>query len=335
MRRRLRLACALAATTAALACSNAGETRLLSVSTSGIVKGLIFFDMDGDLIPSAGDDSVRNLHVTLVDKHSGDSVAAAVSAITGIYRMSGVPIGTYRIVVDTTPLSDTARVVKIDSTEVTVRPNDSSQVFIAVSYPHMSIARARSAAVPLGHKVFIEGVTLNSLNTFNDTTVYVQDTSAAIRAARVHATSVAAADSVRMRGTIRVRAGQRTIEDVTVITLNPLFQLPLAQTVTSAQAANAVAGTRDARQLLVHYATVTDTLPVQGGFRLTVNDSTLTGALEVLLDASAFNLPNCPGATCIYNPGKRFDFIGLATPTSTAGIWRLKPRSAADAVVLP
>jgi len=333
--RRLRIACAFAATSLALACGNAGENRLLSVATSGVVKGLIFFDMDGNLVPGAGDDSVRNIHVKLVDKNSGDSVAAAVSLISGSYRMGGVPVGTYRIVVDTTPLADTARVVKLDSTEVTVRPNDSSQVLIAVSYPHISIARARSAAVPLGRKVFIEGITLNALNTFTDTTVYVQDTSAAIRAARIRSTSVQAADSVRMRGTINVRAGQRTIEDVTVFLVNPLFQLPLAQTVTSAQAASAAGGTRDAQQLRVHYVTVTDTLPVPGGFRLMVNDSTLTGALEVLLDVTAFNLPTCPGASCIYNPGKRFDIIGLATPTSTAGIWRLKPRSVADAVALP
>lgn len=318
----------------AIGCSNAGESRILSVQTTGVVKGLIYFDVDGNLVPSGGDDSVKNLHVKLVSKSTGDSVAAAVSLVTGVYRMAGVPVGTYRIVVDTTPLADTARVVKIDSTEVTVKPGDSSQVFIAISYPHVSIARARSAAVPLGRKVFIEGITANALNIFSDTTVYVQDTSAAIRAARVRTPSVQAQDSVRMRGTIGIRAGQRTIEDVTVFSIAPTL-LPLAPTVTSAQAANAVGGTRDARLLRVHYATVTDTLPVPGGFRLTVNDSLQTGALEVLLDASAVAIALCPGANCPYNPGKRFDFIGLLTPTNTPGIWRLKPRSAQDAVQLP
>jgi len=329
--RRVRLTVALLATTAALACGNAGENRLLSVSSTGVVKGLIFFDLDGNLVPSPGDDSVRNLHVKLVEKNSGDSVAAAISLITGAYRMGNVPVGVYLLVVDTTPLSDTALVVKQDSTEITVKPGDSTQVFIAVSYPHMSIAQARSAAVPLGHKVFVEGIALNSLFSFSDTTVYLQDTSAAIRAARVRTVTVQAQDSVRMRGTINVRAGQRTIEDVTVFSLGPSL-LPTAPTVTSAQAASAAGGTLDARLLQVHNATVTDTLPVVGGFRLTVNDSTQTGALEVLLD---FTVVNCPSANCIYNPGKRFDFVGLATPTATAGIWRLKPRSAADAVALP
>jgi len=329
---------AAAAAAFALACSNAGESRVLSVSTTGIVKGLIYFDMDGNLAPTAGDDSVKNLHVKLVARGTGDSVTAAISLVTGGYRMIDVPVGTYRIVVDTTPLADTARVVKIDSTEITVRPGDSTQVLIAVSYPHLSIAMARSAAVPVGRKVFIEGITLNALNTFSDTTLYVQDTSAAIRAGNVRTLGVPAQDSVRMRGTIRLlpaRAGQRTIEDVTVFPIAPTL-LPPAQTVTSAQAASAVGGTRDARLLRVLRATITDTLPVQGGFRLTVNDSSLTGPLEVLLDASAFPIGSaCPGTNCIYNPGKKFDFIGLATPTPAAGLWRLKPRSASDAVAVP
>lgn len=339
--RRLHLAFALTAAAAALACSNAGESRLLSVSTTGIVKGLIFFDLDGNLVPSAGDDSVKNIHVKLVEKNSGDSVAAAISLVTGVYRMNSVPVGTYRIVVDTTPLADTARVVKIDSTEITVTPGDSSQVFVAVSYPHMSIARARSAAVPLGRKVFIQGITLNSLNTFGDTTVYVQDTSAAIRAARVRTPGVPASDSVRMRGTISTRAGQRTIEDVTVFSIASTLPPPV-QTVTSAQAASAsvsaTAGALDARQLRVHYVTITDTLTVTGAFRLTVNDSVQTGALEVLLDASAAPAfaaaPTCT-VGCSYVPGKRFDIIGMATPTSTPGVWRLKPRSAAETILLP
>lgn len=332
MRRALPRAAVVAALGAALlGCSNAGEDRLFSVTTTGVVKGLVYFDFDGNRAPTTGDDSVRNIRVRLVARNSLDSVASALSAVSGIYRMAGIPVGTYLVVVDTTPLSDTAVVAKLDSTEVTVKPGDSTFVSVAISYPHVSIRRARSAAIPLGRKVFVEGIALNFLGTFADTTVYVQDTSGAMRAARIRTPVVAAADSVRLRGTISVRAGQRTIEDVTVFSLGPTL-LPTAQTVISGLAASAVNGTRDAYQLRVLNATVTDSATVPGGFRLTVNDNAPgSGSLEVRLDASAFPvLP--PG---LYVPGNKFDIVGLATPSGTAGIWRLKPRSSAEMIKLP
>ena len=317
-----------AALLAAAACSNAGETKLLSVSATGVVKGLVYFDLDGNSAPTTGDDSVKGMRVSLLTKSSGDTVATAVSLTSGQFRMANVPVGTYRVVVDTTLLADTAVIAKIDSTEVTVVPGDSNQFFVGAGYPHVSVRAARTT-VTLGHKVFLEGIVLNAPGNFRDTTMHIQDTSAAIRTTRVLATQAQPSDSVRVRGKVSTRSGQRTLDNITTFVLRASFLPPVA-TVTSAKAVTAAGGTRDAQQLQVLLATITDTLSTGGDFLLTVNDG--TGALEVLLDGTAdpqFRPPLLPG---LFVPGNKFDIIGLAVPSSTAGIWRLKPRNAAELI---
>jgi hypothetical protein len=312
----------------ALGCGNAGESRLLTVSASGVVKGLVYFDLDGNGALSFGDDSVKGMRVSLLTKSLGDTVATAVSAVSGQFRMTGVPVGTYRVSVDAGILSDTAVIAKVDSAEITVVPGDSTAFLVGAGYPHVSVSAARTTAL-LGRRVFVEGIVLNTPGTFRDTTMHVQDTSGAIRTTRVHLTSAQAADSVRVRGTTSRRAGQRTLDDITVFGLRSSF-LPSATTATTAQAASANNGARDAQQLQVLGATVTDTASVAGDFQLMVSDG--SGALEVLLDGTAdpaFRPPFLPG---VYIPGNKFDIVGLAVPTGAPGVWRLKPRSSVELI---
>ncbi len=313
-------------------CNNAGESRITAVNATGVVRGVIFFDLNGNGVPDAGiDDSVRNIRVRLVMTTTQDSVAGAVSLVSGAFRMTDVPVGRYRLVVDTVPLADTAVVTRIDSAEVSVLPSDSLFITVALSYPRVSIRQARTT-VPLGRKVFITGVVLNSATQFRDTTMHVQDTSAAIRTTRVRPTAAAPGDSVRIRGTTSQRNGQRTLDDVSTFTLVQTF-LPAASSVTTAVAATAQNGALDARQVLVTNVTVSDTAPVGADFRLTVSDG--SGPLEVLLDGQAdpaFRAPLLPG---VYKVGNRFNIVGLAVPTGTPGLWRIKPRSAQDLQIQP
>lgn len=332
MRRSVFAAALLAS--AALGCSNAGENRLLTVSASGIVKGLVFFDKDGDLALSAADDSVHNIRVRLLTLSGSDTVASVLTPLSGQYRISGVPVGTYKVVLDQSTLSDTAVIARQDSTQVTVLPDDSAIVVIGIGYPHVSVKAARALAP--GKKVFLEGIVLNGPNVFSDTTMHLQDTSAAIRMTRLVATPAAAADSVRVRGTVSTRDGQPTLDVVTTFIVNPSF-LPSATTVTTGQASTAVNGTRDAQQLQILLAVVTDTSTDVNGFHLTVNDSlSASGALDVLLDPVAFaGAPIPPAFNSPYVPGSKFRIVGLAVPTGTPGIWRVKPRSQSELVKLP
>jgi len=192
-----------------------------------------------------------------------------------------------------------------------------------IPLPVLSIAAARS--LPAGSNAIVVGVALNGSGTFSDTTVYLADTSGAIRLTRLR-TTVAAGDSVKVRATTAVRTGQPTLDGGTSMALGRGFY-PAAATLTTAAAAAADGGTRDAQMVVVTGATISDTARVRGDFKLTVSDG--SGNLEVLLDHSAdpaFQAAALPG---VFVPGNRFDLIGVLQPVS-AGVWRLKPRSAAD-----
>ena len=321
---------AAAATLIALGCSNAGESRLLGVSGKGVAKGIIYFDLDGNKIISGGDDSVKNMTVRLVTLNGRDTVASATTLASGEWRAANVPVGTYRVVLDTTPLSDTATVVQQDSLRVTILPDDSSSVVIGVSYPHLSIRQARTpASVPLGRKVFIEGIVLNASFDFRDTTMHIADTSAAIRMTRVIVNSAQAADSVIARGITSTRAGQRTLDQVSIFGVSSSF-LPTAVTLTTAAATTADGGTRDAQLVEVLNATIVDTLGAGNrtpDYIFTVNDG--SDSLTVVLDATAFSSVSLPG---LFIPTNKFDIVGLLVPSGTPGIWRLKPRSLSDTV---
>ena len=330
MRRAITFPLAALALAVLAGCPNAGEDRILSVGATGVVKGLVYADQNGTLAPDGGDDSLKNVRVRLLVKGLRDSVAGAVTPASGVYRMAGVPVGSYLVVVDSTaiaPNGDTVRFAKADSTEISVLPNDSVVVNVAFSYPRITIAQAR--ALPPGRMVFVVGVSLNPSNSFRDTTLHVQDTSAAIRVTRVRAAAVFPGDSVRLLGTTSRRSSLPTLDNVSVFPLGTTF-LPTASQVTTAVAATAQGGALDAQQALVLNATINDTASVAGDFKLTVDDG--SGALEVLLDATAdpaFRAPLLPG---LYVPGNKFDVVGVLVPTGLAGVWRLKPRSAQDLV---
>lgn len=325
----------LLALAALLGCPNAGEDRLLTIGVPGIVRGFVVFDQNGNLQPDAQDSAFAGFRIKLVTENARDSIAAAVTDVNGVFRMDPVPSGTYLVVIDSARLSDTAVVARWDSARVTVKPADSVQVEITIGYPHVRILDARTT-IPFGRRVFVDGIALNALNTFSDTTLHLQDVSAAIRMTRVRPAAFAASDSIRVRGTTSQRDGQRTLNDVTVFPINSSF-FPPAANLSTAQAASAVTGARDAQLVRVVSATVsdTDTLPGQLGLVLTVSDTLIpSGALEVLLDGAVgpgFRPPFDPA----YIPGNRFDIVGVLVPTGAAGVWRLKPRSSQDLTLRP
>lgn len=313
----------------AAACSNAGSDRILSITATGVVSGVVYLDADGSSSLTAGDDSLKDVRVELVA--AGDTtrvIETALSRTSGLYRFSGVPVGAYAIRVDPTTIGDTVRVLKVDSATITLLPSESALVNVGVGFPSSSIAAAR--ALPVGRRVFLTGVVLNGSSAFEDSVVHLVDTSAAIRLTRVRAT-VGAGDSVRVFGTTARRDGLPTFDDVRVVPLGTgLTPAPGALTVP--QARTAVAGTRDAALALVRAVTVAYTAGSTATTAMVVTDGTDT--LEVLLDGNAdpsFR-PGQLGAD--YIRGNRFDVVGVLQPKS-AGVWRLKPRSASDLTLIP
>jgi Carboxypeptidase regulatory-like domain len=316
---------ALAALATLLACENGGANRTLGITATGVVSGEVYFDANGSRSRDAADAAFAGARLRLLAPGGADTVARATTGADGTFRLAGVPVGTYAIVVDSASAGDSARVVEPAPVLVTVLPRDSVQFIAAISYPVRTIAEARSLAP--GERLFVRATAIHGRATFSDTSLHVVDATGAMRATRVRPSAVAAGDSVVLRARIAERLGQRVLDDVTVFIVGPTF-LPAAPTLSSVSAAaGGVAGSLDASLVRVLDALVTDTATVGGNFEMRVTDG--SGELTVILDRAADIGFRAPLPLGLYVPGARFDLSGVLVPTGT-GVWRLKPRSVLD-----
>ena len=189
--------------------------------------------------------------------------------------------------------------------------------------PVISIAAARQLAT--GRSVVVVGVALNGSTTFADSSVFLADTSGAIRLTRLR-TAVGAGDSVRIKATTSTRNGQPSLDGGTATALGRGF-FPTAAPLTTAEAAGAAGGTRDAQMVVVNGPVITDTSRNSTSFLLTMSDG--SGPLQVQLDQTAdgsFQTANLPGR---FVPGSKFNLLGVLAATGP-GTWQLRPRSSAD-----
>ncbi len=326
-------ALALAIMSLALAgCENGGASRTLGITATGVVRGQVYFDANGSRQLDAADVGFAGARIRLLAPGGVDTLFRVTTDADGGFRLAGVPVGSYAVVVDSASAGDTARVI-VDPTgpsTITVLPGDSVEFLGSISYPLRTIAQARALAP--GERLFVRGIALHARTTFSDTTLHIVDGTGAMRATRVRPSTspVAAGDSVILRARIAVRLGQRVLDDVTTFVVEPTF-IPTAPSVTTAvAAAGGTAGSLDAALVRVVNAQVTDTATVAGNMQLTMTDG--SGAVVVVLDRSAdvgFQLPLPVG---LYVPANRFDVVGVLVPTGS-GTWRLKPRSALDLTV--
>jgi SdrD B-like domain len=308
------------------ACSNAGEDRLVGITAQGILTGSVFFDANGSGTRDAVDLPQDSVRVIVTDIGGVTLRFEALTDADGRYRITGVPVGTYTVRVDTTTLRDSLEVIGTIARQASVEPADSAVVTTTLGYRTYTVAQAR--ALPLGTNLFLTAIALHGQAIYSDTTLHLADTSGSIRAARVRpsATPVVAGDSVRVRARVGLRLGQPILENVTVFTLGPTL-LPAMPTLTTASAANAVGGTRDAALVRLLNVPIIDSATVAGSLQLTVNDG--SGALVVVLDRAADAAFRAPLPVATYTAGNRFDLIGILAPTGT-GSWRLRPRSSLD-----
>jgi hypothetical protein len=324
MSRVIRSLGALCALALAASCDNAGADRSLGITASGTVRGFVYFDANGSRVFDAGDTPFAGARVRLVGPVTRDTLVRATTGADGTFLVPGVPVGSYALILDDASVGDTAQVVGLDLAALVLLPGDTASVEGAVSFPLHAAAAVRT--LPLGTRLFVTGVALHARGTFSDTLLHMVDTSGAIRAARVRPSPVAAGDSVRMRGVVAERDGERLLDDVSVFVLGPTF-VPTLTTVTTAEAAAALAGSLDAALVRVPDATVSDTATVDGNLTRTVTDG--SGALTVVLDRAADGSFRAPFPAGLYVPARQFDIIGVLVPTG-AGTWRLRPRSALD-----
>ena len=317
-------------------CGNAGEDRVLSISAVGSVQGEVYFDRNGNRVQDAADTAMRQVRVRLIATGSSDTVASVLTDSVGEFRVPSVAIGTYVVAVDTTTIGDSLRVVQQSASQIAVAPGASVAVTAAVSFPIVTVRAARQ--LPLGRKVFVEGLVLVPRPTFGDTTGHMADTSRAIRLTRMRASpATAIGDSVRFLGHLVSRDGQPALDDVALFPLGISGgAAPVVTTAAVARTANG--GLLDAALVFVGGVIIVDTATTLGtgspplnDYRIVVDDTPAdtAGRLEVLLDGHA----GFTGAVLApLRPDSVVHVTGVLVPT-TGGRWRLKPRILTDVVV--
>lgn len=324
MKRMLRNATRLLTLAALAACGNAGADRTVGITATGSVRGAMFLDANGSGTRDAGDLAAVGVRVALVTPLRRDTLRRATTDANGDFDLGAVPVGSYEVVLDPASVGDSVEVQGVDGVQLTLAPDQALELTGRLAYPRRTALQLRSD--PLGRRVFLEGVALHGYGTYSDTLLHVTDTTGALRAARVRPSVVSAGDSVRLRGRIAERDGQRVLDDVTVFILGGAL-LPTSPVVTTQQAANASAGALDAAIVRLFDVPIIDTATVLGSLRLEVNDG--SGPLTVVLDRvadAAFRPPFLAGQ---WDAGERFDFVGVLVPLAP-GTWALRPRNAFD-----
>ncbi|UCG85496.1 MAG: OB-fold nucleic acid binding domain-containing protein [Gemmatimonadota bacterium] len=311
----------LATAAVAAACGDAGGNNGPIITATGLVNGSVYFDANGNRQSDEGDVVLRDIIVSLVLPQVLDTVQTTRSDALGEFTFFSVPVGNYGVVVDTTTIGDSAVVALIQPDFISVTPDDTLDVSIAISFPVLTTQDARAA--PLGTKVFVVGIALNDAGAFGDSTVHVADTTGTLRGIRAGPGFFAASDSVRLRGTVATRNGQPVLDlDRMVPQVLAASELPVQDTVTTAEAATAVNSTLDAALVRVDTARVSLTVTENSDLVVTVDDG--SGPLDVVLDGDiSFNVGD------FLLPGSYIMASGLLVPTGS-GTWRLKPRSASD-----
>ncbi|MCC7003269.1 MAG: hypothetical protein IT357_14010 [Gemmatimonadaceae bacterium] len=322
-----RLVLTVAAVLATAGCENGGATRTLGVAATGVVRGRVYFDLNGSRTLDAEDVFFGGARIRVMSAAGGDTLFRATTSDDGLFLISGVPVGSYSVVIDPTSGADSAEAVDAAPRSITLLPGDSADYVASLSYPSRTTAEARALAP--GSTVFIRAIALHARTIFSDTTLHVIDTAGTIRVTRLQpsAVAIAAGDSLVLRGRVGERLGQRVLDGAAVYAVAPTL-IPSAPTITTQQAATGgTAGALDAALVRILNAQVVDTSTVAGQFQMTMNDG--SGAVVVILDRAAdlgFRAPLPPG---VYLPTRRFDVGGILVPTGT-GAWRLKPRSSLD-----
>lgn len=305
-------------------CDLSDQEQILGVEASGSVAGLVFLDRDGDqLLDPAVDGPVPGVGVSLVLSGGQRAVARVETNAIGEYWIPSVPVGSYRVELDSAALGDTLRVLEVGPREVVISAGDTAAVVLAVGRPLLTVAEARAA--PAGRKVTLEGTALNDVAAFGDATVHIADGTGSIRAVQVRADALAVGDSLRLIGATGEVDGEPALLEPEVFLIGR-GRVPDVTLLSTGEASGAAGGTLDAAQVRITDAEVlASTVTAEGDVRLQVDDG--TGMLDVVLDQQARITSEVPVL-----PGARITATGLLVPTGE-GRWRLKPRVSRDVEV--
>ncbi|MGQ0702886.1 MAG: hypothetical protein ACT4PM_07105 [Gemmatimonadales bacterium] len=308
------------------ACSNAGSLLGFGPAATQNINVQVFLDRDRSGTFGAADTVYGPAGVSLRPVSGGQAIQTKTSGPQGTTAFENVPVGEYSITAEASSLGDSLVVAGVTPSLIRVQASQNPlNVTVRVAYPELSIRESRQA-LP-GRRVLIRGLVLAGVQSFRDTTSYVQDTSGQIRLTRVSLqgglTGNNPGDSVAVIGTVSSRAGQPVLDQASIIRL-ATRPAPIPLIVTTAVAASAQNGALDAALVQITGAIITDTATIAPDFRVVGDDG--SGPITLVLDLfMGFN-------RAVFVPGRSMTARGVLVPTGT-GQWELKPRVPGDVAV--
>lgn len=296
----------------------------LTLPGGGNVEVLAYVDANGDGVRDGGDPPLSGLPVTVRHWNASSPVESGITDGEGRARIPMVGLGTFRVDVSPSLLADTLVLVRPIDAPITVRVDTTVVVEVGVSYP--SVPLGQLGSVPHGRRVFTSGIALNSREAFGDGVVHLQLDTVAVRATRVDRVGVSVGDSIRIVGRTRIQDGRMTLDSATVFTLAGGVVLVLPVDLSTAGAASALAGRRDAWLVQVREALITAARAQGNDWLVTVNDG--SGPVDVVFrDYLLFDRESLvPGNTLVRA-------AGLLRPVAGGARWQLFPRGGGDLVI--
>jgi uncharacterized repeat protein (TIGR01451 family) len=317
---------------APLACGDATDIELLEIGGSGVVFGQAFLDLDGDgeLGVGGGDLPLAGVDVVLVTGASSEVVQLATTDSVGAFTLFEVPVGTYRLALDSAAVGDSLEVLG-DNELISIALGDTSLINLGVTYPTRTIEEITLESV--GRKVFTSGIAQNArLNFDRSGQVHFRGDTGFLRALNVDRGGVLEGDSVRLLGRVITDNGRPALDEVTPTVLILAAAIVTPRETTAAEAAAAGGGALDAALVRARNLAITDTsTSLDGHFRFWAVDG--ADSVEVVVrDFVAINTSALRPDTTL----ELSEAIGLLNPVDNgAGTvrWQILPRQASDLVL--
>lgn len=283
-----------------------------------------YFEYDDNSGFGGGDAPAPGVPIQILARGSGAAVLEDSADAEGTVDFPAIPVGTYEIRVDPAFLGDSLVVAFVDSTTVTFTPNQTRSFRVGLTPPTLSVAEVR--ALPLGRRVWVTGMALNSRPASIDGAVHIlEGGSSALRINLPSASGGSEGDSIRALGTTAGTGDGRYLVDgrINVLAQSVRALFPLELTIGEARTAGG--GQHAARLVLIRGGEVTDTATIPFvGLRVSVQAGTETVNL-LLPQQNGFGTPNLPAGTPLISAAGL-----LLQDPDVPGAWRIVPRGAGE-----
>jgi hypothetical protein len=307
-------------------CSNAGEDLGFGVGQAPGLDVVVYFDRDWTGDSTSADTTRGGVTVSVVGAQNNLTVAQDTTNAQGLVRFRSLDPGYYRIVVDSAVLGDTIVATPTRAVDTLTPGGGTPLTLVGLAPPLYTIPEIRAGDI--GKIVLATGTVTAGRQNFTDRSTFIRDAGAGglrlLHGSNTNGNSFNdPGDIVRVRGRITALNGVRVLDSVRIRVVDSRTEYP-PDTLTTAAAASAAAGVRDARLIYVANAAILDTGTVGGQFQVGLDDG--SGRVVFQLDTLVSKL------TSPFAPGKHVAATG-ALAAVAPGLWQVWPRYSTDYVI--